>query len=568
MIMEWERKQSFPASNFPRSLLLSQVSIKYHNTLWRCFQRNSIRNLDLSPSVELKSCGFVPHCLSIEKIDNRFILCGCVNGSILLFDLNRHRNVSEERHTTTPQQTVVNETGLISTVQWYPVDNGIFVSSSYTGKIKLYDANCFDAVFEFDFPNTKVHSLRFEDGNCDRQPMLCAGLSDGTVRIFDIVSGDQIISIGGHAMDCTVVDWNPQNKFELLSGGKDGSAKVWDIRHVKQNLPLLQLDWLQEDWKEGKHSEILRTNDFQSLKRQRDQENVRNISKASLCKAHDSSIMSGRYTPCGNRIITAGQDNKLRSWQASSGYLYPTNFCVGNKYKLPFRMEILSFEKSIDDLILFPSNEYDQQGVFQGKISLLPVYTTTGNPIHSVVGHYDTISSIIFRQTTNEVFSCSHDGLILAWDSAKNHKEQRANRLKSAEPLLDEMVTVKNQENLNNSAKYKVFVPPILKRYWEEYSMHSKISGNMVDSETNTIPDFHPPTSSVQQQVEWNSIDSLFTDVHTKLVEDDGTFAAGKVCSSSISTETSRIPAYNKSRKIKRAKTLTVKSNIFEQIRK
>jgi hypothetical protein len=60
---------------------------------------------------------------------------------------------------------------------------------------------------------------------------LATGSEDGTVKLWDAVTGQEVFSLAGDARDVNSVCFNPDGRL-LASGGGDGSVKVWDARPI------------------------------------------------------------------------------------------------------------------------------------------------------------------------------------------------------------------------------------------------------------------------------------------------------------------------------------------------
>ena len=68
---------------------------------------------------------------------------------------------------------------------------------------------------------------------CSNQNMLVAGTEDSKIRFFDLNSNKLINSVIGHADSVTSLrSLGIQGQPNLIvSGGHDGSVRVWDIRN-------------------------------------------------------------------------------------------------------------------------------------------------------------------------------------------------------------------------------------------------------------------------------------------------------------------------------------------------
>lgn len=51
--------------------------------------------------------------------------------------------------------------------------------------------------------------------------------SDGEVRIYDVNSGNLLVSVNASSSAIRSVDWSPNGEF-IATGGQDGTARLWD----------------------------------------------------------------------------------------------------------------------------------------------------------------------------------------------------------------------------------------------------------------------------------------------------------------------------------------------------
>ena len=57
---------------------------------------------------------------------------------------------------------------------------------------------------------------------------LASGGRDGTVRLWDVATGQVRVSLSGHAGQVTAVAVAPDGNW-LASGGSDGAVRIWDV---------------------------------------------------------------------------------------------------------------------------------------------------------------------------------------------------------------------------------------------------------------------------------------------------------------------------------------------------
>jgi len=181
-------------------------------------------------------------------------------------------------------------------------------------------------------------------------------------------------------------------------------------------------------------------------------------------RAHDGGIMSMQYTSCGRYIVSAGNDGKLRLWNTQTNalarHIAYTNIVddtnISTSYSssssssinstnivpicnLPYDLCIIEFQSTLDDIVIVPSapsssslssssssSSYTSaKKRSEGNLLMIPLHSTDGKPIRILKGHFDRVTSIIYRQPYQQIITCSKDGMIFLWDTSANHHQQQ-----------------------------------------------------------------------------------------------------------------------------------------------
>ncbi|XP_054630044.1 DNA excision repair protein ERCC-8 isoform X2 [Dunckerocampus dactyliophorus] len=207
--------------------------------------------------------------LDIEVIEGKYMLSGGADGVIVIYDLE---NFSGKPQYTCKAVCTIGRSSKyvhrfsVETVQWYPYDTGMFVSSSFDKTMKVWDTETLKPAEIFEFEgNVYTHHL---------SPI---------ARKHSLIAG--------HRAEVLSVRWSPRYEHILASASADSKVKVWDVRRASGSL--LTLDQHNGD-KSRAASEAVNT-------------------------AHNGRVNGLCFTSDGLYLLTSGTDDRMRLWNSATG---------------------------------------------------------------------------------------------------------------------------------------------------------------------------------------------------------------------------------------------------------
>lgn len=163
--------------------------------------------------------------------------------------------------------------------------------------------------------------------------------------------------------------------------------------------------------------------------------------KITIPIGHSEGILHGSFSPNGDYILTASEDNTTKLWETESGKLIRTleghtkpitssTFSMDGKTiittsqdgllkgwetlsgNLLYTIRVGSY---INGIALSPDNK--SMVVFSHDVSATLLDVTTGKQIHVLTGHTKSINSASFNQTGTLVVTASNDRTARIWDT-------------------------------------------------------------------------------------------------------------------------------------------------------
>lgn len=258
------------------------------------------------------------NCLSIDHNEGRYLVSGGADSTVRLWDLEQIDSLAPSSHLSTtattrsylPQASITrttpsSHTHALTSISIYPFDPtpSTLITTSYDKSLKVTSITPTSLVpihtFDLDFlPYT--HSISQLP---DSSPLIAVGTAHPSVRLLDLRSGLSTHSLSGPNGAIYSLAWSPRTSHTLCSGSTDGRVLFYDIRRANAAFASLDLDdaigVVGDPPSTGlaARSDLL---DFSAL-------------------AHNGPVTSVQWTPSGDKLVTAGHDQRIRVWDAATG---------------------------------------------------------------------------------------------------------------------------------------------------------------------------------------------------------------------------------------------------------
>ncbi|KAJ3358047.1 hypothetical protein HDU83_000104 [Entophlyctis luteolus] len=187
------------------------------------------------------------------------------------------------------------------------------LSGDDSGKIKYWQSNM-SHLKEFSAHKESVRDLTFSPS--DTRFASCS--DDGTIKIWVFAEAREERTLTGHGWDVKCIDWHP-TKALLASGSKDHLVKLWDPKSGNALSTLY-----------GHKNTILALNLFAAVAWHPFNETLfvsggsdgaiaywdvgTEHSVGGMDNAHDSTVFSLDFHPCGHMLASGSNDHTTRFW--------------------------------------------------------------------------------------------------------------------------------------------------------------------------------------------------------------------------------------------------------------
>jgi DNA excision repair protein ERCC-8 len=451
--------------------------------LWRAQQSRGLRAVARN---FVYRRGMKAWALALDPVDARFLLVGTSRSHVLLYDLRALDNASHssdgdfsaadadagkvcfDTNNPLPPETAVHArkptTGAtasalapglqygVSSVDWYPVDGGLFVSSAFDGHVKLWDSDAFEVVGSFAL-RSRVYCAKFSPV-ATTHALIAAATAKGEVRLCDMHVNAAVHSLLGHRDEVWTLAWSPVDEHLLATGARDGEIRLWDIRRSGSTACLLALNLEGPAVVPGRSSlhasasskrglastlagessrkrqrltsstERASTNPLRVRDRspgnlparitgrtQQQRNDPHAAASTSFVSAHRAGVNALAFTPNGHFLLSSGLDHALRLWNSATGEHQFMNYekVENNLPARPVQMAVVQeADARSSTLVYHPNGRH-------GELNAYSVFGDNGQPLMRATAHYEQISAVVYRHERQELYSAGDDGLIMRW---------------------------------------------------------------------------------------------------------------------------------------------------------
>ena len=205
--------------------------------------------------------------------------------------------------------TVEGSDNWVTSVSFSP-DGTLIVSGVTDGTVRLWDVESGEGRVILRGHNGRVMDVSFSpDGN-----LIVSGGEDSTVQLWDAKSGEALASPWRHEGGVRSVSFSPDGNL-IVSGGEDGTVRLWDVKSGEERV----IPWGHEG---GVRSASFSPDGTLIVSAGKDGMvrlgDVESREEIGMPWGHEDGVRSASFSPDGTLIVSGGEDRTVRLWDVES----------------------------------------------------------------------------------------------------------------------------------------------------------------------------------------------------------------------------------------------------------
>ncbi len=314
----------------PDGKYIATANMDGASTIWDIGTSSKVLSLMAAETLPPKAIDYSP--------DGKLIANGGDEGTVRVWDAKRGTELFSR------------ELGGIIHALSFSMDGKYLAAASEDGGIKVWDTGTGEIVSSPPRQSGMYDIDFLADGR------YATASQDGTTRIWDPLTGQQVLLLAGPNSTVISVDGSPDGK-RIITGAYDGSLRIWDATPGGELMTI---------------------------------------------PGHTGIVWKVVYSPDGNRLASASVDGTVKVWDASSGALL---------------LSISGGEDVADGLIsvaFSPDGKLIAAGNMAGRIIIWD--SQSGEIVNSLNAHKSMAVELAFSPDGKRLASASWDGTAKIWD--------------------------------------------------------------------------------------------------------------------------------------------------------
>lgn len=239
---------------------------------------------------------------------------------------------------------------------------------------------------------------------------IASASDDGTVQIWDAMTGRKIHTYRGHSGAVSTIAWSPDGKW-IASAGMDGTVQVWSAENMRK-LSSYSRHAEKVNALVWSPTQIPSSSERGYLVASASSDSTIQIWEASTgqrlstYRGHAQPVYAVAWSPDGQSIASAGEDKTVQIWKVATK-------------DSPSERLLLTSHSSSNTLLAVAWSPDSKYIASAGIDQIVEVWeATTGAMVSTHHGHHFTVSAVAWSPDGKRIASASFDRTVQIWDAA------------------------------------------------------------------------------------------------------------------------------------------------------
>lgn len=225
--------------------------------------------------------------------------------------------------------------------------------------------------------------------------LLATACGDGTARIWDTTTGQQVRLLYGHTSNVNAVAFSPNGRY-LATASDDGTSLIWNVDSGQPAYSLsTHLDQVNAIAFSPDGLYMATASDDGTAKVW----DFENGDEKLTLWGHTDDVTSIAFSPSGTRLATGSYDKKAIIWDADSGEELFT---------------LSGHSKGVTSVAFSPTGGLLASCDFNGIVRIWRA--ASGQRLKTINAHDNLIFDLTFSPDGKWLATCGYDGLVKVWD--------------------------------------------------------------------------------------------------------------------------------------------------------